>query len=214
MDGSNLLFNNVILESMGSFLPEEVWTTEKIESQLADVYKKLRLPFGRLELMAGIKSRRIWGGGTRPSYLSTMAAKNAFSESKLDPSQMDILIHSSVCRDFLEPATASVIHHGLDLSPRCLAFDLSNACLGAINAMVVLANMIEVGKVKAGLIVSGENGGPLLLETIKKLKEDRNLTRKSIKKYIANLTIGSGASAIILAHKDLSPNSPKLLGSM
>ncbi|MGZ3806455.1 MAG: 3-oxoacyl-[acyl-carrier-protein] synthase III C-terminal domain-containing protein [Bacteriovorax sp.] len=38
------------------------------------------------------------------------------------------------------------------------------------------------------------------------------IDRKNIKKYIANLTIGSAATALLIAHKDLSPSSPKILG--
>ncbi|MFZ3104172.1 MAG: hypothetical protein WA096_05650, partial [Smithella sp.] len=55
---------------------------------------------------------------------------------------------------------------------------------------------------KHALIVSGENGSPLLLQTIEQLLKDDNLTRKSIKKYIANLTIGSAAVAYTVSHKD------------
>jgi 3-oxoacyl-[acyl-carrier-protein] synthase-3 len=82
-----------------------------------------------------------------------------------------------------------------------MIFDLSNACLGVINAMTVAGEMIERGSIKNALIVSGENGGPLLEETISQLNEkyrSGELTRKNIKKYIANLTIGSAATAVLL----------------
>jgi 3-oxoacyl-[acyl-carrier-protein] synthase-3 len=126
--------------------------------------------------------------------------------------EIDLLIHASVCRDFLEPATASVVHANLSLSKNCMIFDLSNACLGVINAMVIAANMIERGAIKNALIVSGENGGPLLESTIKELLNNPTIDRKNIKKYIANLTIGSAATAIMLTHKSLSPVSPKIIG--
>ena len=125
---------------------------------------------------------------------------------------MDLLIHASVCRDFLEPATASVVHAQLGLAPHTMIFDLSNACLGVINSMVVAANMIENGQIKTALIVSGENAGPLLKNTINELLTNPNIDRKNIKKYIANLTIGSAATAIMLTHKSLSPDAPQILG--
>ncbi len=150
--------------------------------------------------------------GTKPSLIATGAAIKALEKSQFEHSDIDLLIHSSVCRDFLEPSTASSIHNNLKLKPQCMSFDLSNACLGFVNAMTVAADMIENGTIKTALIVTGENSGPLIEETINKLNSDMSLTRKSIKKFIANLTIGSCGVAFILSHKDLCQNGHKLLG--
>lgn len=195
-------YNNVVISSFAHHLPEEVMSSDEIERRLAPLYEKLKLPAGRLELMTGIKERRFWGPGTRPSDLSTLAAKNLFEKGVVKPQDIDLLIHASVCRDFLEPSTASVVHHNLGLRPEAMLFDLSNACLGVLSSFVVAANMIESGAIKHALIVSGENGGPLLMKTIEHLLTDETITRKNIKKYIASLTIGSAAVAYTLSHKD------------
>ena len=205
-------FNNVVIESFAYSLSEEILSSSVIEEQLAPLYQKLKLPEGRLELMTGITSRRVWPSGTKPSDLSTMAAEKLFLKSKFQKEDIDLLIHASVCRDFLEPATASVVHANLGLARKAMIFDLSNACLGVINAIVVAGNMIENGQIKSALIVSGENGGPLLENTIRELLTNQNIDRKSIKKYIANLTIGSAATALLITHKDLAPNGHAILG--
>lgn len=205
-------FSNVVIESFGYDLSDNEVKSSDIETRLAPIYEKLKLPEGRLELMTGITARRQWAPGTRPSDLSTKAALKALSNSKVKKEEIDLLIHASVCRDFLEPATASVVHANLGLSPKAMIFDLSNACLGVINAIVVAGNMIESGQIKSALIVSGENGGPLLESTINELLTNPDIDRKNIKKYIANLTIGSAATALVIAHKDLSPDSPMVLG--
>ncbi|EQC52247.1 3-oxoacyl-ACP synthase III [Bacteriovorax sp. DB6_IX] len=204
-------FNNVVIEDYGLYLPEEKISSQKMEELLAPIYKRLRLPEGRLELMTGIKERGVWPTGTLPSDLSSQAARNLFNKGRVKAEDIDILIHSSVCRNFLEPSTASIVHGNLKLKDECTIFDLSNACLGMVNSWVVAANMIETGQIKRALIVSGENGGPLLEETIKRLNSDESITRKSIKKYFANLTIGSAAVAYVLTHKDLCPEGPKLI---
>jgi 3-oxoacyl-[acyl-carrier-protein] synthase III len=191
-------FEHLYIESMGYSLPHNSVSSVDIEKRLAPLYQKLGLPEGRLELMTGIKERKVWPIGTNPSALSTEAALNCLSKSTIKKEEIDLLIHASVCRDFLEPATASVIHAELGLSPEAMIFDLSNACLGVINAIVVAGNMIERGQIKNALIVSGENGGPLLEHTIHELLTNETITRKSVKKYIANLTIGSAATAILL----------------
>ena len=205
-------FNNVVIESYGYDLSEKSVKSSDIETRLAPLYTKLKLPEGRLELMTGISERRMWEPGTKPSDLSTAAAKKCLAKSKIAPSDVDLLIHASVCRDFLEPATASVVHANLGLSRSAMIFDLSNACLGVINAIVVAGNMIESGQIKSALIVSGENGGPLLENTVDELLNNPAIDRKNIKKYIANLTIGSAATAIMITHKSLSPDSPAVLG--
>lgn len=205
-------FNNVVIESFAYALSDDTLSSDKIEERLAPLYQKLKLPEGRLELMTGIKERRVWPLGTRPSDLSTAAAKKLFLKSTILKEDIDLIIHASVCRDFLEPATASVVHANLGLSKKAMIFDLSNACLGVINAIVVAAAMIENNQIKSALIVSGENGGPLLENTINELLNNSSIDRKNIKKYIANLTIGSAATAILITHKSLAPDAPKILG--
>lgn len=205
-------FQNVVIESFAYDLSDQVCTSHFIEERLAPLYQRLNLPEGRLELMTGIKERRVWPLGTKPSDLSARAAEKLFLKSKINKSQVDLLIHASVCRDFLEPATASVVHAQLGLNKKAMIFDLSNACLGVINAFVVAGSMIEQGMIESALIVSGENGGPLLESTIHELLNNETIDRKNSKKYIANLTIGSAATAFLLTHKKLSPHSPTLLG--
>ncbi len=205
-------FENLVIESFGYDLPADNVTSVEIENRLAPLYERLKLPEGRLELMTGITSRKMWRPGTWPSDLSTASALSCLKKSRVKKEDIDLLIHASVCRDFLEPATASVVHANLGLSERTMIFDLSNACLGVMNAIVVAGSMIESGQIKNALIVSGENGGPLLENTINELLTNPNINRKNIKKYIANLTIGSAATAIMLTHKSFSPESPQVLG--
>ncbi|MFC2048703.1 3-oxoacyl-ACP synthase III [Elusimicrobiota bacterium] len=205
-------FKNVCIESIAHFLPEESVTSEAIEKRLSSVYDRLNLSIGRLELMTGIKERRFWEHGTSPSLASSMVGKIAIEESGIDKEKIGCLIHSAVCRDFLEPATASVVHEKLKLNEDVMLFDLSNACLGFLNAMVIVGNMIENGVIKAGLIVAGETGRPLVDTTIENMLNDKALTRKSIKSSLASLTIGSGAAAALLVHSSISRKKHYLLG--
>lgn len=205
-------FKHVRLHAGGISEPANFLTSEQIELELADTYARLKLPHGRLELQTGIQRRGFWPKGTTPSSIATAAAEEALKG--FDRSQIGLLVHASVCRDFLEPATASVVHHHLKLSSNCQLFDLSNACLGVMSATLMASQLIESGVIKAALIVSGENSGPLLLKTIEILKNDATLTRQSIKKYIASLTIGSAGVAWLLTHESLSPKGAKILGGV
>ena len=64
--------------------------------------------------------------------------------------------------------------------------------------------MIESGQIRCALISSGENGRPLVEQTLRTLLE-RDLDRNAIKPFFANLTIGSGAVAALVCHRDLLP---------
>ncbi len=51
----------------------------------------------------------------------------------------------------MEPATAAGVHHALGLSPTAMFLDVSNACLGLLNGMLLLAEGIEAGAIKLEL---------------------------------------------------------------
>ena len=204
-------FSRVCLHSFGYELPPNVVTSADIERQLAPVYERLKLPEGRLELMSGIRSRRFWDSGSLPSQGAILAGRKALLASGVDASAMDFLVFTSVSRDMMEPATASFVHRSLGLGPHCQIFDISNACLGFLNGMIILANMIELGQVRYGLIVAGETAEALVQSTIEHLLTDETLTRKSIKPAFASLTIGSGAVALVMGDRKLKDTGHRLV---
>jgi 3-oxoacyl-[acyl-carrier-protein] synthase-3 len=124
------------------------------------------------------------------------------------------LIHGSVCRDFLEPATACGVHQRLGLPPECMIYDVSNACLGLLNGLVQIANMIELGQIRAGVVVGTESGRALVETTIAQLNSDTSLTRADVKRAFASLTIGSGSAAMVLVDRQLSRTGNRLLGGV
>ncbi len=204
-------FRNVGIEAMAYALPSDVYSSQKLEDELNPLYSRLKLPRGRLELMTGIKERRFWPSSYRPSEASAEAGIKLFAKG-VDKNAVDLLIHSSVCRDRLEPATASYVHRLLGLGCDTQILDISNACLGFINAIILAGGMIDSGQIRRALIVAGENGKPLVDKTIKILNQEQ-YSRKGIKPFFANLTIGAGAVAWSIAHKDILPNNSPILGS-
>ncbi|MDA8528688.1 3-oxoacyl-ACP synthase III [Opitutaceae bacterium] len=206
-------FSHTVIESLAVALPDEILTSGQIEQRLAPLYERLKLPEGRLELMTGIKERRVWPAGTRPSDASAAAGRKVLAQSQLSAEQVQLFMHTAVSRDMLEPATASFAHHKIGLPGTAQIFDVSNACLGFLNALTIAAGMIEAGQIKCALVCSGENGGPLVDHTLNTLLKGE-LTRQEIKPYFANLTIGSGAVAAVLCHDSLAPDGHRLLGGI
>lgn len=191
-------YSKVSLADFVCVLPDNIVSSDEIERRLKPLYERLRLPEGRLELMTGIRERRFWNAGSKPSEGALLAARKLLERSGLEAGRIGALIFCAVSRDFVEPATSTVLHRQLGLSHDCLNYDISNACLGLVSGILSLANMIELGQIEAGIALCGENAGPLLENTIASLNADMSLTRSSVKAHFASLTIGSGAAAVLL----------------
>ena len=205
-------YRHVSIAAVCHTLPPEVVSSADIEARLRPVYERLGLPEGRLELMTGIRERRFFLRGTRPGQVSAETATRAVEMSGIDRAHFGGLVHGSVCRDQLEPATASYVHHAAGLPQSAFVLDVSNACLGLLNGMVILADMIELGQIRAGVVVGTEDGRSLVEGTIESLLANRALTRQDVKQDFASLTIGSGSAAIAVCDRKLCPSGHRLLG--
>lgn len=203
-------YEKVCLEAIAYTLPDEIVTSAQIEESLAPLYRRLRLPEGRLELMTSIRERRFWPPGMLPSEASIASAQRALAAAGIDRRHIGALIHASVCRDHLEPATACRVHHRLGLPADCLVYDVSNACLGMLNGMLQVANMIELGQIRAGVVAGTESSRPLVETTIAALNDDETLTREQMKLAVASLTIGSASAAVVLVDRELSRTQNRL----
>lgn len=206
-------YHNVCLEAVSYCLPEETVSSEELERRLEPLYQRLRLPEGRLELISGIRERRFWAPGVLPGDKSITSGELALAAAGVERHDIGLLIHGSVCRDHLEPATACRVHHALGLPRRCVVYDVSNACLGLLNGVLQAANMIELGQIRAALVVGTESSRALVETTVDALNRDSSLTRSSIKSAIASLTIGSASSAILLVHREQSRTGNRLVAA-
>lgn len=206
-------FQRVRVTAVAHRLPREVVSSDEIESRLEPLYSRLRLPPGRLELMSGIRERRFFPAGVEPGEISEATAHDALDRSAVPPSAFGACLHGSVSRDGLEPATACRVHDALGLPTDCLVQDVSNACLGVLSGALQIATMIELGQIRAGVVVGTETGRQLVENTIARLNADTSLTRETVKDSFASLTIGSASAAMVLADESLAPNGPRLIAA-
>lgn len=166
-----------------------------------------------LEEISGIRYRRLWDEGTLPSDAATAAAESVLSHSDVDRSRIGLIINTSVCRDYLEPSTACIVHGNLGLAADCLNFDVGNACLAFMNGMDIAARMLERGDIEYALIVNGESSGPITHATIARLQDDE-VEEETFRRQFASLTLGSGAAAMIMARADLAHEGHRYTGSV
>jgi 3-oxoacyl-[acyl-carrier-protein] synthase-3 len=205
-------YTNVYIESLGYELPPNVVMSQDLEARLEPVYKRFHLKKGQLEAITGIYERRFWDPGYKVSEGAAEAGKKAIAASGISPRDIGMLIFGGVCRDNLEPATGCAVAHALGLGPEALIYDVSNACLGVLNGMVLAANAIEMGQIKAGLVVSCETAREIVNVTIDRLLKTQDMA--VFKDNIATLTGGSGAVAVLLTHERLSGRSRRFLGGV
>ena len=205
-------YENVYIDSFGYELAPLVVTSADLEERLMPLYERLHLKPGQLEALTGIRERRYWEDGYRNCDGATRAGRKALDASGIDPAEIGMLVYGGVCRDNLEPATACAVAHGLGLSGETLVYDLSNACLGVLNGMLQVANAIELGQIRAGLVVSSESASQIVDITIGRLLARPDMAL--FKKCVATLTGGSGAVAVLLTAGALANRGHRLLGGV
>lgn len=203
-------YNRVIIDALGYELPPNVVTSDDLEAQLEPLYRSLRFQKGQLQALTGIRERRFWDPGFPVAQGAVAAGRKALKHAAVSPEEIGILIYAAVCRDNIEPATACTVCHELGLRPETQVYDVSNACLGVLNGMTQIANAIELGQVRAGMVVACETSREVVEATIQRLNDSRDMN--FFKKNIATMTGGSGAVAVILSDSAGNSGRPRLLG--
>jgi len=179
------------IESFGYELAPVVVTSAELEDRLAPVYRDLHIQPGQLEALTGIEERRWWEPGQSVADGAAAAARKAVENAGVDPSTIDAVVYAGVCRENFEPATACKVAASVGASPSAAVYDVSNACLGVMNGVVDLANRIELGQIRRGLVVACETAREINDAMIERLL--RNSDMEFFKKTLTTLTGGEAA---------------------
>lgn len=194
-------YSRVFINSLAYELAPVVVSSSELESRLAPLYQKFRIPMGQLAALTGITERRWWPKGHQLSDGAINAAHKAIAETGIDVAELGAVVYTGVCRDQHEPATACRIAAALGVSKDTAIYDISNACLGVLSGILDIANRIELGQIKAGMVVSCESARDIVDVTIDNMLADP--TMQNFAQSLATLTGGSGAVAVILTDGSL-----------
>jgi 3-oxoacyl-[acyl-carrier-protein] synthase III len=208
-----MLYKHVSIASVAHVEAPIRLSSVSIMERLQPTLDRLGIRGNLLEDVAGIMERRIWDGPVTPSDAATWAAQKALQQAGVPHENIGILINTSVCRDYLEPSTASIIHGNLGLADTCQNFDVGNACLAFFNGMDIAARMIEHGDIEYALVVDGETSNVITENTINRLLSP-DCTEEQFRAEFASLTLGSGAAAMVLGRSELLPDGHRFLGSV
>jgi 3-oxoacyl-[acyl-carrier-protein] synthase-3 len=190
-------FTRPTIWSVGHAEAPEVVTSAWIDEQLAETYDRTGIRPGLLESVAGIVERRWWPEDVTFDEAAALAGIRALELADIAPTEVDMLISTSVCKHHLEPSVACSVHHRLGLGPECVNFDIGNACLGFVNAMQIGAMAIETGQADTVLVVDGEGSRYTQLATIARLRLP-TAGATDVFDQFASLTLGSGGAAMVM----------------
>ena len=205
-------FSRVFLEAIGYELPQNIISSTWIEEQLAPLYKKLYLQPGQLEALTGIRERRWWNPGHINGIEAAKAAKKALAETDIPTEDIGAVVYCGVCRDNYEPATACHVAAELKVQAQTMIQDISNACLGVMNGILDVANRIELGQIKAGVVVASETAREITQIMIQRMLEEG--TMEFFKQALATMTGGSGAVGVVLSDGSYGNEGPRLIGGV
>lgn len=206
-------YANVVVSAVAHVDAPHVVTSQSIEDVLAPAMERLGITPGVLEGVAGISERRFYDADVQPSAAAAEAGELALDAWGGRREDIGALVSTSVCRDYVEPATAAFVHADLGLSPGAMNFDLANACLGFLNGMSVVAAMIELGEIDHGIVVDGETSRFTTERTVARLS-DPACDEATFRDSFASLTLGSGAAAMVLSRADLAEGGHPYRGAV
>ncbi len=131
----------------GKAVPDYVLTNDELSTMVETNDEWIRT-------RTGIEERRVCKGETL-TELTVKAATNALADAGIQPSELDLIICSTMRGENITPSQACVIQK--EIGAACPAFDVNAACSGFIYALDIADGYFVRKKVKHVLVVSMDN---------------------------------------------------------
>ena len=200
-----------VITGTGSYIPpvikansdyaQHVFYSENQEALLTPPQEVVN----KFQQITGIEERRYTTDQLNASDIGAIAAKNAITDSHINPEEIDQLIvahnFGNVIKHTIQtdavPSLANVIKHRLGIrNPSCVAYDLLFGCPGWIQAMIHADAFFKAGIAKKALIVG--------TETLSRVIDvhDRD-----------SMIFSDGAGAAILEYKDSQKEDSGILST-
>ncbi|MFA5645106.1 MAG: beta-ketoacyl-ACP synthase III [Candidatus Ratteibacteria bacterium] len=140
--------DHAVIEGLGSYLPELVLTN-------ADFEKMVDTSDEWIISRTGIRERRMCPKGQGSSDLGVYAARQAIQDAGISPSEIELILCSTISPDMSFPATSCLIQEKLGIED-CPCFDISAACSGFLYGLETARNFVETGRYKKVLVIASE----------------------------------------------------------
>lgn len=136
----------------GSFLPERIITNDDL-SRMVDTSDEW------ITKRVGVKERHVCTTESNTD-MAAAAALRALESAGTDPSELDLIIGTSVSADTISPGLACMVQNRL--GAKCPAFDINAACPGFIFGLEIASGFFAKGAVEKVLLVSSERMSGLI----------------------------------------------------
>lgn len=176
--------------AVAGWTPDTVVTSREIEETLAQINPKFSIDIQKL---TGVRERRVASPQLSIVDMAISACSSVFKKANASPKDIDTVIFSSVCRTFFEPATATLICNQLGVVG-ANAFDVTNACLGFVDAWMIADAFIQSGRSRLVLVVGAEKSSYYWKMALDHLKKDFT----QITDLVASFTLGDGSAAMLV----------------
>lgn len=203
-------YSRVYIDSIGYELAPVVVASDELEEKLEPLYDNLHFSAGQLEALTGIVERRWWEEDTPVWRGAASAGRKALAASDVTASDLGVVLYAGVSREHFEPATACRVASELGVGSNAAIYDISNACLGMLSGALDVANRIELGQIRAGLVVACETAREINEIMIERMIEENRM--EHFVTSLATLTGGSGAAAMLLTDGSFGSTRRQLIG--
>jgi len=137
-----------VIAGTGSYLPKKILTNKDLEKivETSDEWITAR---------TGIKERHIVSKEEAASDLGAKAAISALRQAKVNASEIELIIVTTVTPDMFFPATACIIQDKIG-AINAAAFDLNAACSGFVYGLSVAEQFVKTGVYRRILLIATE----------------------------------------------------------
>lgn len=110
----------------------------------------------------GINSRRIANNDTTASDLCFAAADALLQKMGWGRDDISMLVFVSQTPDYLTPCTAAILQDQLELTKKCLAFDINLGCSGFPYGLATVASILQSIPHGKGLLLIGDKSSQMV----------------------------------------------------
>ena len=136
---------NAKIIGTGFYLPERILTN-------ADLEKMVDTSDEWITRRVGIKERHIARDDEYASDMACIAASKAIKNSGLLPSDIDLVLCSTISAEMITPTVSCIVQKELELV-NSAAMDVNSACTGFVSSLIVAQQFIKSGTYKNVLII-------------------------------------------------------------
>lgn len=184
----------VKLISVGTFLPGEPISNEKIEEKFAVNAEWIDFAIGNrtrhlvMDLDTGTMNYTLAG-------ICAIAAFSAINKAGVDVDDIDFIVMGTATPDSLMPATVNLVAEKLGIN-KVPTYQVQSGCAGALQAIDMATQFLRLGRHKTGLVIGGD-------VCAKYIDLERDFSQLASSELVNYALFGDGAGAAVLSNDAL-----------